>query len=259
MLFIVEFSYKCIYPVISALSHSCIPNMELLPTIREAREEYREIEDPDPEAITAEEHVLTAVTTMPITAGTVLTIDLVPKPFLGRLERQEILRRKCVLRCSCPRCLSPTDLGTFANAVKCSHCAPGYLLPRRSALLNWSCLHCGTVVDSDSIFEKIILAVTEFTGVMKNGGGWEDLRTLQSTWKLTFHPNHYLILIAMREEAKLVEKTIMNGVAALKVVYKYSLDVSGAKYYAQMRDHCIQLLRFLNVSRPGFTFSRGKL
>lgn len=62
----------------------------------------------------------------------------------GTLNRRLILARTKHFKCSCTRCADPTEFGSYINALKCSICKCGNVLPTDSLDLksNWKCDLC---------------------------------------------------------------------------------------------------------------------
>ncbi len=41
---------------------------------------------------------------------------------IGNIRRRDDIQRYWYFHCTCPRCVDPTELGTYMSAVKCNQC-----------------------------------------------------------------------------------------------------------------------------------------
>lgn len=72
-------------------------------------------------------------------------------------RRFHLLRTKHFL-CNCPRCLDPSEYGTYMSAILCKKCGD-FVLPKISQNIknDWECKACKTIVESERI--AIVLSV----------------------------------------------------------------------------------------------------
>ena len=97
---------RTVYPVVSLLSHSCLPNLE-------------------PISNPAAGMKLRAKTL--IRAGEQLTMryTTIATALSPAWSRRQLIRAEWMFDCHCPRCLDSSDLNTFLAALKCQNCG-GY-------------------------------------------------------------------------------------------------------------------------------------
>ena len=60
--------------------------------------------------------------------------------------------------CRCTRCLDPTEMGSMLNAVGCSLCEKGYLLPADPTCLKseWVCDKCGETMAAADVNNTLL-------------------------------------------------------------------------------------------------------
>eukprot|EP00095_Tigriopus_kingsejongensis_P012445 maker-scaffold89_size390429-snap-gene-0.18 protein:Tk12445 transcript:maker-scaffold89_size390429-snap-gene-0.18-mRNA-1 annotation:"protein isoform b-like" len=82
---------------------------------------------------------------------------------LGNVRRREEIERNWFFRCQCPRCLDPTEFGTFMSAVRCFQCQSGYLLPSDAQDLesDWKCDRCEWIILHQKVNEVITTLETQ--------------------------------------------------------------------------------------------------
>ncbi|ODM97772.1 Protein msta, isoform A [Orchesella cincta] len=104
-------------------------------------------------------------------------------------------------KCSCRRCLDPTELGSFFSGVKCTSCddfEQGYLLPETPAEGNasWRCFNtaCCSTADGTSVSKDVNKIHKE---IIENTNSLQGLLTLlKANEGDKLHRNHYLIMKA---------------------------------------------------------------
>ena len=72
----------------------------------------------------------------------------------SKLTIRKELKKKWYFDCICPRCQSPTDLGTYVSSPKCPNCDENGLLIPVNPLdyqSQWRCEKCSKDVDVDFI------------------------------------------------------------------------------------------------------------
>ena len=62
----------------------------------------------------------------------------------SKLSIRRELKKKWYFDCLCPRCASPTDLGTYISSPKCTKCKAGNLIPQEplNHISDWICETC---------------------------------------------------------------------------------------------------------------------
>merc|ERR1712098_152316 len=75
---------------------------------------------------------------------------------LGSIVRRPPFRQLWNFDCTCPRCSDPTELGTYASALKCGDCV-GHLLPVQCLdySSDWRCDKCGKIITADEALEHV--------------------------------------------------------------------------------------------------------
>ena len=90
---------------------------------------------------------LTALAALPVPRGRPLTLARVPV-LRDAYTRRRLLRDRFLLKCDCARCLSPSELGSYASALCCLACENilGFFLPPGPASTPgrvYTCCLCG--------------------------------------------------------------------------------------------------------------------
>ncbi|KAG5899225.1 hypothetical protein JTB14_034482 [Gonioctena quinquepunctata] len=120
-------------------------------------------------------------------------------PLWGTPTRRHHLRESKFFWCSCPRCLDPTEFGTYFSALRCqdSDCK-GYLLPKtfidnntNEKGLDWHCNICKTTLSSYSA-QDLIDRIGKDLADMPKGDSRECKSFIRSYGEL-LHENHYYL------------------------------------------------------------------
>jgi len=127
-------------------------------------------------------------------------------------SRQEHLLTSKFFTCKCPRCLDPSELGSFTSAFLCSSCpkeakpkkgkadknkAPtNIVLPEDplSPSSNWRCMQCKTPMDSDYIARMLSVVSEEADELESNNPTIQTCEQFLEKWSTTFHTNHAFFL-----------------------------------------------------------------
>ena len=159
-----------LYPVFSITNHSCISNTR--------------------HATVDDTFCLLAV--VDIKAGEEITTSY-KSSSLGSIVRRPPFKTLWNFDCLCRRCTDPTELGTFASAIRCpvgscpGHCLPVDCLNYTS---DWTCGKCGKIVSSDSAVQ-----ITEMVQALcPKGGSIEQLETSLEKILEKVHPRHYVAM-----------------------------------------------------------------
>lgn len=175
-----------IYPYQCLANHSCIPNCNWVISY-------------------SPEFIIRVKASISIKKGDMLTVaynyDLSK---YGVHKRQRKIRDQAKFSCKCPRCLDPTDLGTYSGGVVCFKCKSGLMLPLDSIdpESDWKCGQCPykmcqSFVSAfvDSLQEQVELAETESN---ETGESIVDILEdfISDKSGSVLHPNHWILTLA---------------------------------------------------------------
>jgi len=168
------------------------------------------------------------------------------------IDRRKHIRDAKLFDCMCDRCSSPTELGTYFSAIKCSQCPPGYLLPKDP--LNpesvWICEICSfaMLVDdvtatTEQIHEEIFEAQkTVETAIPK-------LESLLSKYSGTrLHPQHNLMVSILHSLSQFYGR-----------IKGYTMPQLSLEQLERKEEICRSLLKVLDVVEPGLSRIRGNI
>lgn len=110
----------------------------------------------------------------------------------GTYERRKDLLDNKYFLCCCPRCMDPTEIGSYFSALKCSNCKDGYLLQKDCAKLesNWKCSSCAGIVPHIDAVERTKLLGKKVEEVMAKPQV-ENLEKLFKESVAAAHHNHF--------------------------------------------------------------------
>jgi len=213
-----------LYPVFSITNHSCISNTR-----------HATVED-----------TFCLLAVVDIKAGEEITTSY-KSTSLGSIVRRPPFKSLWNFDCLCRRCTDPTELGTFASAIRCgvSSC-PGHCLPLDclNYTSDWSCAKCGKILTSDTA-----LQVTEMVQAMcPKGGSIEQLETCLEKILEKVHPRHY---IAMQIKRMLM---LMYGNCST-----HRFDTMTRKDLLRKSQLCREYMAIFNILEPGLTKWKGRV
>ncbi|KAA0203419.1 hypothetical protein HAZT_HAZT011229 [Hyalella azteca] len=189
-------SIQGVYSQGSMLEHSCIPNT------------HRTF-DADLNLV-----VRAAV---PIRRGSHLT-SCYTEVLATTAVRQEHLLTSKFFTCHCPRCVDPTELGTYASALMCPNCpktskatktsaaaaaAKSKLAPPTSVVIptdplspssDWKCITCSTPVDPDYLVRMTSVMTEEAEELESTNPTIRSCEQFLEKWAPTFYTNHACLL-----------------------------------------------------------------
>lgn len=241
---------RALYPLVSMVNHSCIPNVRhtnLLRKVAEAGKEEGEMVVMKLEA---------ARTIMP---GTELTITYTDY-MMSHLQRKKFLSEQWHFDCQCPRCTDPTEFGTLTSGLPCTACSSGLLLPTtagsrvdKTACSLWTCHLCGETCPLNLVEERERNLVCEARLLPKPftiRSSLEQLRALSRT----LHSNHVLVM-------SLKQRFLFTFSIGLKKVRDLSAEqrLQLAPLFLAQEKYCRQLLAYHEVLDPGETPLKIKL
>uniref|UniRef100_A0A6A7FNU5 Protein msta-like n=2 Tax=Hirondellea gigas TaxID=1518452 RepID=A0A6A7FNU5_9CRUS len=185
-------SIQGIYSQASMLEHSCIPNT------------HRTF-DADLNLV-----VRAAV---PIKRGCHLT-SCYTEVLATTTVRQEHLLTSKFFTCCCPRCVDPTELGTYCSAILCPSCPiekkskkplvvkDKKVVPTGVAIADdplspssiWRCNTCDNPVDADYIVRMTAVVNEEAEELESTNPNIKMCETFLEKWSTTFYCNHTILL-----------------------------------------------------------------
>ncbi|KAF2365894.1 Zinc finger MYND-type [Trinorchestia longiramus] len=134
------------------------------------------------------------------------------------VARQEHLLTSKFFTCRCPRCVDPTELGTYCSAVVCPNCpksskptktsaaaaaAKGKIGPPVSVVIpsdplspssDWMCITCSTPVDSDYIIRMTSVMAEEADELESTNPTVRTCEQFLEKWSPTFFTNYASLL-----------------------------------------------------------------
>ena len=116
------------------------------------------------------------------------------------------------------RCSDPTELGSYASAVKCNSCHNGYVTPMNACITNsdWDCQNCKAVlsfIDAVALDNKLIEEQQRV-----NRQNLDNLEKFHKTYEQFLHPSHAFL---MQLKQWLFEGTmIVLNLNLLHTIYK---------------------------------------
>ena len=165
---------------------------------------------------------------------------------LGSIVRRPPFRQLWNFDCTCNRCSDPTELGTFASALKCKDCS-GHYLP--ADCLNydseWLCNKCSERLTASEALEKTE-KVQQLCG--KGKGSIDDLEKTLFEVLEHVHPRHYL---AMQIKRMLL---LMYGNCPT-----HRLDSMSKKDLKRKADLCKEYMTIFSILEPGLTKWKGRV
>lgn len=126
---------RCIFPKLAIFAHSCVPNLTHSISLDGSFQ-------------------MVCRAAVDIPKGEMLYTTYT-YTLTGTRDRQIHLRKGKFFTCHCPRCLDPTELGTFFSSLKCLSCPTGFI--QSTVPLDeeapWKCNSCDTSTSAQKIQE----------------------------------------------------------------------------------------------------------
>lgn len=170
---------QLIYPTASIFEQSCLPNT------------FYTVDAKNGYTIT-----IRAIT--PIVKGQHLTLSYA-NLLWGTQERKDYMKKLRHLSCSCPRCIDPTELGTYFGAMICfgSEAEPckGVQLPLNPTHKNptWICNKCDIKLPDKEVFKFVQHLSKEVDKMLKTRPKVDELKELLGKLERFLHSHHYLV------------------------------------------------------------------
>jgi len=182
------------------------------------------------------------------------------------VSRQEHLLTSKFFTCNCPRCVDPTELGTYCSGFLCSTC-PKDAKPKKGASAkkkpvdkivlpddplspssDWKCVTCNKPMDPENLARMISVVSEEADELESNNPTVKSCEKFLEKWSSTFHPNHAILInikYALLHLYGSEEGYELRDLQPLHLVRKEAL--------------CRELLAVADVVVPGISRLRGSV
>jgi len=245
---IAEIDARALYPLVSLVNHSCIPNMHHTNLINQLEAL------PPTEGQTRLEGEIVVMqleaqrTILPNTELTIRYNDYM----MSQIQRQKFLSEQWFFRCQCSRCQDPTEFGTMTSSLPCPDCQNGCLLPSPYSK-NWECRNCEHWETENEVEER----ENEFMRLAQTRPVPYNIRTcLQQLHDLSkvLHNNHIIIV-------NLKQKFLFNFSINMKKIRDLSPDQRRklSPLFLAQEKYCRQLLTYHEVLDPGKSSIKTKI
>ena len=95
----------------------------------------------------------------------------------------------------CPRCVDPTEFGTFVSALKCNSCSEGLVLPHSSEEGSvWRCRFCSNPYEEQMVVETVEKLEEQLEKISNSGATVEKYEEFIKGNSKILAMKHYLIL-----------------------------------------------------------------
>lgn len=229
-----EIEARALYPLVSLINHSCIPNMRHTNLINELKSEHVE----------GEIVVMKLEAQRTILPDTELTIRY-NDYMMGHTQRQKFLSEQWFFSCACERCRDPSEFGTNTSGLPCSKqgCSSGFLLPYSCKA--WRCNKCSHELAREEV-EKIEENLVQLSERKPEPYNIRTcLQQLHSLSKI-LHNNHFIIM-------SLKQKFLFNFSINMKKIRDLEPEQRKklSPLFLAQEKYCRQLLTYHEVLDPG--------
>jgi len=135
--------------------------------------------------------------------------------------RQDHLLTSKFFTCRCPRCVDPTELGTYVSAKLCPTCISKAPKPKKGAKApppkcivlpedpispssNWMCSNCSSPLDSDYVVRMTSVVTEEAEELESTNPTVKSCESFLEKWSTTFHQNHAIFLNVSTDECIII-------------------------------------------------------
>ncbi|XP_035711296.1 SET domain-containing protein SmydA-8-like [Folsomia candida] len=220
-----------LFPEVSLMAHDCISNT------------HHSI---------MEDNKMVVRSTVAIKRGQMITTTYT-HTLEGTLERREHILNAKLFACICPRCSSPTELGTNFSSIKCLSCHPGYLIPKTPLDPSsvWECDNCKTEPMSSNSIRALVAEIREEIEKAERTGGQDLIQTLEGILQrssgIRLHPQHFLMVGIMHSLSQFYGRT-----------QDFRMTELSLEQLQRKEDLCRQFLKVLNIIEPGMSRIRDE-
>jgi len=215
---------QAIFPTFSFMSHSCVPNCahSVFPNKTLALQAKTKIK-----------------------AGEEFTISYI-STLQGSLKRRMKLHDKWYFDCRCPRCMDPTELGSFTSAHLCQvcNCPEAYIIPTEveNDSAPWKCNKCGLLSQAEELNKKETEIAMNMQKLENNSLlAFEEFHENTLTM---LHPNHYLNVLLKRH---------------LVGLYSGVLEQLETEDLERVKRYCEEVDTVYKIIDPGYQKERGTI
>jgi len=204
---------RALFPMFSLINHSCYSNAK--------------------HTIYTEKKRIAVQAQADIKEGQEITINYVP--FIqGTALRQVKFQKNWFFHCDCPRCLSPTELGSNLSTLRCGKCEEGYLTQSNPKDLQspWTCQVHSFQLARDSV---VSLCEGLKSSLFSLGGGGTSVSLLEeflTSLLPVLHPHHTLCMLTKRNIICLYSQRNLHSLQRadflrIKALCQESIEVLG--------------------------------
>ncbi|XP_059083864.1 SET domain-containing protein SmydA-8-like [Tigriopus californicus] len=179
------------------------------------------------------------------------------EPFDPLLQRQALLQVGKFFSCQCPRCSDPTELGTYASALKCRKCGKGNVISSdvHEIEAKWVCENQDCPQEMGTIQIRNIYQAAKGQAESldpsesnPSGATIPKFEAFIKKYANILHPNHVILTDRKYVLAKMYGR--MTGYEAHQLT---------DEQFKRKRDLCREVLQVLDQIMPGRTRKRGMM
>jgi len=209
-----ETGARALFPMFSLMNHSCSSNAK--------------------HTLYTQKKRIAVQAQCAIKEGEEITINYVP--FIqGTVLRRRKLQKHWFFLCECPRCTSPTELGSNLSTLRCPKCDDGFLTQShpKDSKSAWTCQVHTYSIPSERVIEMCEELKRDMF-LMGNGGTTvSEMETFLSSSLLPYlHPHHTLCMLTKRNIVSLYSQESLKSLTRedfirIKELCEESLEVLG--------------------------------
>jgi len=217
---------RALFPMFSLINHSCISNAK--------------------HTIYTHKRRIAVQAQSSIKEGEEITISYVP--FIqGTVLRRRKLLKHWFFHCECPRCMSPTELGSNLSSLRCPKCENGFLTQTQSKdpKSPWGCQIHKFTLPCDTVLELCEGLKRELFNLGEGGTTVEQMEDfLSNVLEQFLHPHHTLCMLTKRNIVSLYSQR--------------SLKSLSNNDFKRIKELCEESLEILGKVDPGFPLWRAE-
>merc|ERR550534_1007421 len=250
---------RALYPLVSLVNHSCIPNLRhtnLINKLETYSDVKTEIDSHNGDTCQGQEggeivvmQLEAARTILPNTELTIRYNDYM----MSQTQRRKFLSEQWYFECQCSRCQDPTEFGTLTSSLPCPSCRSCTVIPSTSSSELWQCNKCSYQESR----ENAEMRENQFMRIAETKPRPYNIRTcLQQLHDLSrvLHNNH-IIIINLKQKFLFAFSINMKKVRDLSPEQRQKLS----PLFVAQEKYCRQLLTYHEVLDPGTSEIKTKL
>ena len=133
-------------------------------------------------------------------------------PMDSFLKRQDFLKLGKLFDCTCSRCSDPTELGSYASALKCPACKnPVVTLDCSTTKSDWSCTNCPKIFPflkisalTEAVYQEA--EVLEERTKTSGNNSIPDHEAFIGKFSTVLHPGHVILIMVKYNLARMYGK-----------------------------------------------------